>query len=101
MRFGSSFCKPVGVLLTAVLLALVPAQAQEKSAIVKALQPFVEKQEVAGMVTCVTDEVKILALDAIGYSSLDGKIVITTDGVFWIASMSKPITAVLLMMLVD
>ena len=101
MRLASSFCKLAGVMLAALFLCLAPARAQEKSAFVKLLEPFIDKREVAGVVTLAANEGKILELDAVGYANIEGMVLIKIDGVFWIASMSKPITAALLMMLVD
>ncbi|MSR53636.1 MAG: class A beta-lactamase-related serine hydrolase [Gemmataceae bacterium] len=66
-----------------------------------ALVPFIETGSVAGAVTLVADKEKVLSLEAIGYSDVKSKTPIKTDAVFWIASMSKPITGVGLMMLVD
>jgi CubicO group peptidase (beta-lactamase class C family) len=43
----------------------------------------------------------VLALDAVGYADVAAKEPMRTDCLFWIASQSKPITAVALMMLVD
>jgi CubicO group peptidase (beta-lactamase class C family) len=90
-----------GVMLTALVLALVPADGQENVAFRKTLEPFIDKHEVAGMVTLVADAEKILELDAVGYANVAGKVPMKVDGIFWIASMSKPITGVLLMMLAD
>ena len=66
-----------------------------------ALVPFVESGSVAGAVTLVSDQDNVLSLEAIGYSDVKGRTPLKTDAVFWIASMTKPITAVGLMMLVD
>ena len=44
---------------------------------------------------------KILNLEAIGYADVSGSRPLLIDAIFWIASMSKPITAAALMILVD
>ena len=58
-----------------------------------AVQPFVERGNLAGAVMLVADKDKTLALEAAGYSDVAAKTPMTTDAVFWIASQSKPITA--------
>ena len=69
--------------------------------LVAALQPYVNRHELAGAVTLVASKEKILDLEAIGYADIGAKKTMTTDCLFWIASMSKPIAAVALMMLVE
>jgi len=69
--------------------------------IVRAMQPFVDQQTMAGAVLLVATKDKVLALNAIGYADLAAKKPMQTDSVFWIASMTKPFTATSLMMLVD
>ena len=69
--------------------------------IAAALRPYVEGQNLAGAVTLVASPDHVLSLEAIGYSDVAAKVPMKTDDVFWIASMSKPITATALMMLVD
>ena len=70
-------------------------------AIAAALQPFVDSHTLAGAVTLVADKDKVLSLDAVGYMDVAAKKPMRTDCLFWIASMSKPMTATGLMMLVD
>ena len=44
---------------------------------------------------------KVLSLEAVGYADIAAKTPMQTDDLFWIASMSKAMTAAALMMLVD
>ncbi|OAI46968.1 serine hydrolase [Planctomycetaceae bacterium SCGC AG-212-F19] len=69
--------------------------------IVAALQPFVEKQSLAGAVTLVADKERVLSLDTVGFADIAAKKPMQADTLFWIASQSKPITAAALMILVD
>jgi CubicO group peptidase (beta-lactamase class C family) len=89
--------------LTLVVLSLPTAAEDAPSAkgVAAVLQPFVEKNSLAGAVTLVADKDKVLSLEAVGYADVAAKKPMTTDAVFWIASQSKPITATALMMLVD
>jgi CubicO group peptidase (beta-lactamase class C family) len=80
------------------------ARSQEKSTIAgihEAVESFVDRKEIAGAVTMVVDKDRVLHLDAAGYADLTSKTPMTPDHLFWIASMSKPITAICVMMLVD
>ena len=90
-----------GLLL--LVAASAPSRAEDPSskAVVSALQPFVESNSLAGAVTLVADKDKVLAIDAVGYADVAAKTPLKTNAVFWIASMSKPITAAALMILVD
>ena len=65
------------------------------------LQPFVDSHTLAGAVTVVASKDKVLSLEAVGYADVAAKTPMRTDHLFWIASMSKPMTATALAMLVD
>lgn len=86
----------LGLLL---LILAAPAPAQHNLA--SALQPFVDQHTLAGAVVLVATPDRILSLEAVGYSDLAARKPMTTDDLFWIASMNKPITATAFMMLVD
>jgi len=66
-----------------------------------ALQPFVESGSLAGAVTAVATKDKVVSLESVGFMDVTAKKDMRTNCVFWIASMSKPITGVGLMLLVD
>ena len=66
-----------------------------------ALQPFVESGSLAGAVTVVANKDKVLSLETVGFMDVGAKQAMKTDSLFWIASMSKPITGTALMLLVD
>jgi CubicO group peptidase (beta-lactamase class C family) len=75
-----------------------PAKLAEIS---KSLAPFVETNLISGAVTLVARQGKVVALDAIGYSDLSMRRRMAPDDLFWIASMTKPMTAVAVLMLQD
>ena len=95
--------------LTLTTLAVVAAsegRAQvetppRSSTIAAALQPFVERHELAGAVVLVADPQRVLCVETVGWTDIAGTKPMPPDALFWIASQSKPITAVALMMLVD
>lgn len=82
-----------------------PAAAADDSAriagVSEAMQGFVESKEIAGAVTLVADEKKILHLDAVGMADIAGEKPMPSDAIFWIASMTKPITGAAVMMMQD
>jgi CubicO group peptidase (beta-lactamase class C family) len=55
----------------------------------------------SGSVTVVVTKDNVLHLEAVGFADLKLKTPMRTDSVFWIASMTKPITAVAILMLQD
>ncbi len=65
------------------------------------LQPFVDSHTLAGAVTLVATKDEVLSLEGVGSADIAAQKPMQTDALFWIASMSKPITATALMMLVD
>lgn len=65
------------------------------------LQKFVDDGTIAGAVTLVAHRGKIVSLEAVGYADLATRAPMRTDNLFWIASMTKPITATAVMMLQD
>jgi CubicO group peptidase (beta-lactamase class C family) len=66
-----------------------------------AMQSFVDRKEIAGAVTMVVDKDRVLHLDSTGFADLENKKALTPENLFWIASMSKPVTALCMMILVD
>ncbi|HSI12025.1 MAG TPA: serine hydrolase domain-containing protein [Chthoniobacter sp.] len=92
-------------LLTCALVAVLPlslfAQEAAPKPIVSSLQPFVDSRVLAGAVTLVASRDKVLDLETVGYADVATKKPMAADSLFWIASMSKPITTAAFMILVD
>ncbi|HYP13832.1 MAG TPA: serine hydrolase domain-containing protein, partial [Bryobacteraceae bacterium] len=65
------------------------------------MQAFVDKGEVAGVVTLIATKDRILHLNAVGRNDLAKDRKMRTDDIFWIASMTKPIVAVCVAILAD
>lgn len=92
----------VSILVLLVLcLAAAPLHAQTSQKLAASVQPFVDRQELAGAVMLVADKDKVLATAAVGWADMTARQPMQTDSMFWIASQSKPITAAALMTLVD
>jgi len=71
------------------------------SAIKAALQPFVDRHELAGAVALVASKEKVLAVESVGFADIAASQPMPENALFWIASQSKPMTATAFMMLVD
>ena len=65
------------------------------------MQQFVDQGELAGAVAVVGRHDRILSYEAVGVRNLDTRHPMTKDTLFRIASMTKPVTAIGIMMLVD
>src|SRR5258708_6426131 len=65
------------------------------------IQAFVEEKEIAGAVMLVATKERVLQLSAVGQSDLGSDRKMKVDDLFWIASMTKPMTAVALAILKD
>ena len=72
-----------------------------KPDLIAVLQPFIDSHSLAGAVTLVATADRILDVGAIGWADIAGGRPMQEDTLFWIASMTKPITATALMLLVD
>ncbi len=65
------------------------------------MKVYVDKGTIAGAVTLVARHGTIAGLEAVGYQELESKKPMRTDTIFQIMSMTKPVTAVAVMMLVE
>lgn len=88
-------------LVSVFLLASSVLPARTPGGPAAALQPFVDRHELAGAVTLVATKDKVLDVEAVGWADIGAKKPMSADALFWIASMSKAMTAAGLMVLVD
>lgn len=65
------------------------------------MRTSITAKDVAGAVTLVATPDRIVHLDAVGHADLASGEPMRTDAIFWIASMSKPVLATLVLMLQD
>lgn len=70
-------------------------------AIVTTLQPYVDRGSLAGAVLAVADAQGVLAEATVGWADIVTRTPMQMDQLFWIASITKPITAVAFLMLWD
>ena len=90
-----------GLLLAAFLFPSGALAADKFAAIPVALQQLVNSNEIPGAVALVATKDRVLHLSAVGHSDLATGRKLKPDDVFWIASMSKPMTSVAVAMLAD
>ena len=77
------------------------ATAQDAAAIDAILRAAVERKDVPGVVALVTNRDRVLYQGAFGVADVGTGRKLTTDALFRIASMTKPITSLALMQLVE
>ena len=90
----------IGLLVLAALLCARPAAGQSQ-AVKAAMQPFVDSGDVAGLVTFIGTKDGVVDVQVIGMADLENKLPMKRDTIFRIASMTKPITALAIMQLVE
>jgi CubicO group peptidase (beta-lactamase class C family) len=96
------YVRTPSLLVVVGLASLLRAQSADRfAAIAPKMLEFVDKGEIAGVVTLVADKDRILHLGAVEKTDLGNDRRMQTDDLFWIASMTKPITAVCIGILVD
>ena len=94
-RFPAS----VATLLTALSVAAAGAGEPTFQGITPAVDKHLQAREVAGAVTAVVTPKAVLHLEANGHADLASGAPMKPDSIFWIASMTKPITGVAVMMM--
>ena len=83
------------------LLSIVHAQNAKPSDIRVRMQSLVDKGVTPGTVTLVIKKGQVLSFEAVGYRDLESRKPMTTDTIFDIRSMTKPVTAIGIMILME
>ncbi|HWW02588.1 MAG TPA: serine hydrolase domain-containing protein [Candidatus Acidoferrum sp.] len=94
MKFHFSPLLPLVLLATSCATPKLPR-------LDKAMQAAVDARQLSGAVTVVVSKDKILHLEATGLADIAANKPMRLDSLFWIASMTKPVTAVSVLMLQD
>ena len=95
--YSSRLAAPVALAVTLAAVAAEPTLPGIRPAMLE----MIEKKEIAGALTAVVTREKVLHLDAAGYANVAAKRPMTPDTMFWIASMTKPVTGIAVLMLQD
>jgi len=98
MKHSTRFIVPLGL-----SAALCPALANDPTlpGIGAAMDELIAQSEIAGAVTVVVDKSQVLHLESTGFADVAAKRPMTPETLFWIASMTKPITGTAILMLQD
>ncbi|TLD69862.1 beta-lactamase family protein [Phragmitibacter flavus] len=89
----------VSAVMPVLMFGEVPVKGND--VIRQAMQPYVNDGTISGAVTLVVGKDGALAMDAMGKADLSTGRVMEPDALFWIASMTKPMTALAVMMMVE
>jgi CubicO group peptidase (beta-lactamase class C family) len=93
---------PLAPLVASLLLvSAVRAESPKLPGVGAALQEQIDRHEIAGAVTMVVSKDRVLHLETTGLADMADHKPMQADTVFWIASMTKPITATAVLMLQD
>jgi len=107
MRYVDTSTKPGAkhtyavIAVNSVGLRSEPATSSALSGIGEAIDAAIDAREISGAVTVVVTRDKVLHLQASGLADIATGKRMQTDSLFWIASMTKPVTAVAVLMLQD
>lgn len=87
--------------LVFIASAALAAAAPQLPGVGAAMDAMIAQKEIAGAVTVVVSKDQTLHLQTHGLADVAAQRAMTPDSVFWIASMSKPITGVAVLLLHD
>jgi CubicO group peptidase (beta-lactamase class C family) len=104
-RLSLLFCATCALLLH---VGNLPGQERPDNPVAERFQPVhelladhVEREQIAGAVALVMERGRVVYRDAVGWRDVASREPMTQDTIFRIASMTKPITTVAVMMLVE
>jgi len=98
IRAAGSLAPLVASLL---LVSALQAEPPKLPGVGAALQEQIDRHEIAGAVTMVVTRDQVRHLETSGFADVAARKPMQADTVFWIASMTKPITAAAVLMLQD
>ena len=93
--------KRILFILAIVLSPLWGSSGQSASPLRETMESYVESRVIAGSVTIIASKDRVLSCEAVGHADIATQEVMRPDHLFWIASMTKPLTAVCVMQLQD
>ena len=109
LRRATAAALAAWVALTRTLAGAVPSGRPEEVGLASdrlhrindVIQRYISAKEIPGAVTVVTRRGRVAHFEAHGLMDLEAKTPMRKDGIFRIASMSKPVTGVAILMLVE
>lgn len=101
-RKASAFACAAGAVLIACAQGMgAEALRNTPGPLASVVKPYMDSHEIEGAVVLAADRNHILDCETIGYADIADKQTMTPGTIFWIASMTKAMTASAVMMLVD
>ena len=91
----------IGVVVAALAYTASAQNSPESAALDTSLRGAVERKDVPGVVALITDRERVLYQSTFGVADVATGRPLTTDALFRIASMTKPVTSLALMQLVE
>lgn len=76
-------------------------QGAQNESLAKVIEPYIANHEIAGAVVLIADRDHVIRREVAGYADIAGHVPMREDDLFWVASMSKAMTAAGVMMLAD
>src|SRR5882724_7954386 len=101
MRYCHSLAVKLAIPAVLLIVPFAFAAPPKLSGVGDAMQEMIKENEIAGAVTVVVARDKILHFETTGLADVASKKPMTADTLFWIASMTKPITGTAILMLQD
>ncbi len=101
MKFPARGLLSLAAVAFITVAPLDAAQPPGNLEITKRLRSFVEDGTISGAVTIVADPHRVLSLNTVGAADLRSQKPMRADSLFWIASMTKPIAAIAVLMMQD
>ena len=98
--FNHSYSTLLSVFCAGIASQLMWGQNTEPTFTLK-VQPFVENHSLAGAVILFADKDRVLDCEEVGYADLEAKKPIQKNNLFWIASVTKPVTRAAILILAD
>lgn len=92
---------PVIIGLVLATVNSVQAEPPKLPGVGAAMQELIGKNEIAGAITVVVTKDKTIHLETTGFANVADKRPLAADHLFWVASMTKPVTGVALLLLQD
>jgi len=89
------------VCLTGIATLSTLAEAPKLPSIGSVMEKMIAKNEIAGAVTVVVTKDRTVHLESTGFADVATNRPMTPDTLFWIASMTKPVTGTAILMLQD
>jgi CubicO group peptidase (beta-lactamase class C family) len=91
---GAAFC-------AGLILSIPSTQGAKLPGVGAAMDEMIAKKEIAGAMTAVVAKDRIMHMEGTGFADMESKRPMTEETLFWIASMTKPVTGVAILMLQD